>query len=255
MPSADSRHLVTGRETAQRFTQRARTERRRRQRRWLAAGAVVVLVAAALVLLARSSLLRVRSVTAAGTKRQPVEQLLTAAAVPVDAPMWRLDTSAIRDRVAALPRVRTVSVSRSWPRTVRISITERQPVAVVQPPAGNPVVVDSGAAEIERVPTAPAGLLPINLAAADLPDTPEARRPLVSAALMVAVALPPQVRARTGLIKVDSTERIELVFSDGTLVQWGSAARSDRKAEVLVALLRTPHASYDVRAPETPAFR
>ncbi|MEP7020830.1 MAG: FtsQ-type POTRA domain-containing protein [Pseudonocardiales bacterium] len=254
MPRSD-RALVAGRETAQRFAQRARSERRRKRGRWLAAGAVVVLIAAALVLVGRSSLLRVRTVEVTGAKRQPIVEVLAAAAVPARAPMWKLDLAAVRGRVAALPRVRTVSVSRQWPRNVRITISERLPVAVVTVPVGNPLIVDSGAAEIERLPTAPEGLLPVTLTAADLPDTAEARRPLVTAALTVAVALPAPVRARTARLLVASSEQVELVFTDGTRVQWGSADRSDRKAAVLTALLVTPHASYDVRAPETPAVR
>jgi cell division protein FtsQ len=255
MPRADGRDVVAGRETAHRFAQRARARRRHRQRQWIVAGLVIVAIAASGVVVARSALVRVGTVSVSGTSRQPVDEVISAAAVRIGTPMWSLDTAAIRDRVATLPRIRTVSVARHWPRTVRITITERQPVAVVTPTSGTAVVVDSGAAEIERVAAEPAGLLRITLTRAGLPDTAEARRPLVSAALAVAVALPPPVRARTGVIRVESTEQIELVFTDGTIVQWGSADRSERKAAVLSALLVTPHSLYDVRAPETPAVR
>ncbi|MDQ1710160.1 MAG: cell division protein FtsQ [Frankiaceae bacterium] len=256
MPTGEGRRtVVAGRETAHRFAQRARTERRRKQRRWLAAGAALLLVAATLAVVARSSLLRVQSVVVTGTKRQSAAEVVTVAAVPDAAPMWTLDVGAVRRRVAALPRLRTVTVSRSWPHTVHIAVTERQPVAVVAPPGGGQIVIDSSGAEIERLADAPAGLLRVRLTPAALADSTEARRPLVSAALAVAVALPPAVRGRLELVNVGSSEEISLLLTGGALVQWGSADRSARKAEVLTALLVTPHELYDVRAPDTPAVR
>lgn len=246
---------VTGRETAHRFAQRVRAERRRRQRRWLVSAAVLVVAAVAVTLVGRSSLLRVGTVDVKGATRSPAAEVLAAASVRAEAPMWRLDTAAVRRRVESLPRVRTAVVSRSWPRTIRIVITERQPVAAAKLPKGGVVVVDNGGAEIERVVTPPAGLLPITLTSADLADTAQARRPLVTAALTVAVALPPPIRSRVVLVKVASTESVQLVLSDGKVVQWGSADRSARKAAVLTALLATPYTSYDVSAPESPAVR
>lgn len=256
MPTADGRATtVAGRETAHRFAQRVRAERRRTRRRWLAVAAVGLVLLSGVGLVARSSWLRVQKIVVSGAKRQPVDELVAAAAIRHDTPLWSFDPAAARKRVAALPRVRSATVTRSWPRTVRIHITERQPVAVVSPPTGGYVSVDSTAAEIERSATAPAGLLPVRLTPPALPDTPDARRPLVAAALSVAVALPAQVRARVAVVRVASTEQVELVLGDGALVHWGSVDRSERKAAVLSALLKTPHASYDVRAPETPSVR
>ncbi|MEO6713420.1 MAG: FtsQ-type POTRA domain-containing protein [Mycobacteriales bacterium] len=256
MARTDSpRTLVAGRETAQRFAQRARAERRRRQRLVLALVGAFCLIAGGVALVARSSLLRVETVEVTGAKRQPAADVVAAAAVPDGAAMWLLDTDAVGRRVAALPRVRSAMVTRAWPRTVRITVSERVPVAVVATAAGDHVVVDSGAAEIERLATAPAGLLAVRLTAPDLPDTAPARGPLISTALAVAVALPPAVRARVELVTVSSTEDVSLQLAGGALVHWGSAELPERKAAVLTALLATPHQLYDVRAPDTPAFR
>lgn len=256
MPAADrGRTLLAGRETAHRFAQRARAERRRRRRIALAVAAVLAVLAGGAAFLARSSVLRVESVVVSGARRQPVPEVLAAARVPAGEPMWTLDTESIRQRVATLPRLRSVSVSRQWPRTVRITVAERQPVAVAALPSGGHVVVDSGAAEIERLPAAPDGLLRVRLDAPGLADDAAARRPLVTSALAVAVALPPPVRARVESVTVASTEAVSLRLTGGAVVQWGSPARSERKAQVLTALLVTPYQLYDVRAPDTPAVR
>lgn len=205
--------------------------------------------------LSRSSLLRVHSVVVTGAARQSTAEVLAAAAIPRKASMWNLDQGAISGRVAALPWVRIVSVSRSWPRTVRITVAEREAVAAVTGAGFGPLLVDRQAAEIIAVTRAPGGLLPIVLAATPVPATAQSRRPMIDAALVVAGALPPPVRARLERIVVTSAQRISLRLRDGTLVEWGSADRSDRKAAVLSALLVTPHSLYDVSAPESPAVR
>lgn len=253
---ADGRSVSgAGRESASRFAQRARDERRHRRRRWLAVAALLAAAVGVAVTLSRSSLLRVQSVVVTGAGRQSTAEVLAAAAIPRRAPMWNLDQGAISGRVAALPWVRTVSVSRSWPRTVRVTVAERQAVAAVTGAGFGPLLVDHEAAEITKVTHAPVALLPIVLAVTPVPATAQSRRPLIEAALVVAAALPPPVRARLERIVVTSAQRISLRLRDGTLVEWGSSDRSERKAAVLSALLVTPHSLYDVSAPESPAVR
>lgn len=254
-PTSRPPAAVGGRETSHRFAERVRGERRRRRRRWLAAGGVLVILGTSVVFLARSAVFRVQSVVVSGAKRQPVDEVLRAAGIRPGAPMWTLDPSRAGTRVGTLPRIRSVTVTRSWPRRVDIAITERQPVAVVAAPPGGHLVVDSGAAEIERLAGPPAGLLAISLIGQELADTAEARRPLVTAALSVAVVLPKSIRARLAKITVVSVEQIDVILTDSSVVHWGNASRSERKAAVLAALLATRHAVYDVRAPDTPSVR
>ena len=52
-----------------------------------------------------------------------------------------------------------------------------------------------------------------------------------------------------------SAADVRLLLSDGTTVVWGTADRSARKAEVLLALLGHPARGYDVSAPDRPALR
>jgi len=257
MPATNGRSAPSsGRESAGRFAQRARDERRRRRRRWLALAGLVAVVAGTVVLVARSGLLRVQSVVVAGERRQSAADVIAAAAIPPAAPMWQIDPGALRDRVAALPWVSTVTVTRSWPRTVRISVTERQPVAVVTTASSGSWLVDATGVEIVGVThTEGLGLLAVQLTDRLATTTPQARRPLVGAALAVAGAMPPQLRARVAAVAVASAQRITVLLTDGKTVNWGNAERSDRKSAVLTALLVTPYASYDVSAPEAPAVR
>src|SRR4029453_2649097 len=56
-----------------------------------------------------------------------------ASKVRLGEPYLGLDLNAIQARVAALPRVAAVRVKRDYPSTLRSTVTERPPVAVVSP--------------------------------------------------------------------------------------------------------------------------
>src|SRR4051794_5206365 len=117
---------------------RRRFARRQWLRRWLvwryviASVLLVALVAGAIWLVFVSSLLTVQQVKVVGESQLSEQQVLAAAQVPQGAHLAQLDLDAIRSRVGALAPVRRVDVSRDWPHGVRIVVTERTPVAVVQ---------------------------------------------------------------------------------------------------------------------------
>lgn len=238
---------VGRRTTADRFAERRRSERRQRQRKWAVAAIVLSVLIGSVSLLARSSLLRVDSVTVTGHRRQPAKDIIATASVPRGTPMWSVDLSAVRRRVEAMPRVRRAVVARDWPRTIRITVVERVPVAVVVAGTGLRLI-DGDGVHIEPVHTPPAGLMTIRL-------SPSAASGDVREALIVVRALPAAIRGRVRGVRVDSAESIELALTDGSNVDWGSADNSPRKAAVLLTLLKTRSRHYDVRAPELPALR
>ena len=75
-----------------------------------------------------------------GNGHLTANEVIAAAAVPRDRNLWLLNLAPVRRRVAALPWVARVRLSRTLPATLRIELTERLPAAVV------PLAVDGGAA-------------------------------------------------------------------------------------------------------------
>ena len=231
--------------------------RRAWARRWLRvrplavlAGVLVVAVAAGWVVLA-SPVLVVRTVevevSASGADRIDPAVIRRLAAVPLGRPLARLDTAAVVARVRQLPGVAAVTVSRSWPSTVVVAVTARQPVAAVR--AGDRfALVDREAVPFQQVRTVPAGL---PLVQAGPSDSSAA----LKAAVDVVAALPATLRSTVSQVSAPSAEDVTLTLRTGRTVVWGSVARSARKAVVLAALLKYPAKVYDVSAPDAPTTR
>lgn len=234
---------------------RRRFARRQWRRRWLAWRYLVVLVA--LVLVAGfgiwaayfSSWLSVKGVDitgVSGSTTLTTRQVRRAAAVPTGGPLLRADLDAVRRRVAALAPVRSVDVTREWPDKVRVVVTERVPVAVIE--IGSQLhALDADGVVFSSYKSAPTGLPKVSTPAGT--DAAALRQ-----AAAVVTAMPRDLADRVDHVEVKSVDEISLALGDGQTVQWGSAADSATKAEVLAALLKAqPHAkAYDVSVPGQP---
>lgn len=245
------------RDPEQRAQDRARRRFARRQwrRRWLAWRYLVVLVV--LVLLAGfgvwaayfSSWLSVKGVDVTGLNGSTsltTAQVRRAAAVPTGGPLLQADLASVRRRVAALAAVRTVDVSREWPDKIRIAVSERVPVAVIE--IGDKLhALDADGVVFNSYRHAPSGLPKVSTPAGT--DTEALRQ-----AAAVVTAMPRDLAAQVDHLEVKSVDEISLALSSGQTVQWGSSADSAAKAKVLAALLTArPHVkAYDVSVPGQP---
>lgn len=230
---------------------RKRFARRQWARRWLAWRPLVAVVLALLLvggllwLVYFSSYLSVQGVDVRGTSQLRESQVVAAAAVPDGQALARVDLDRVRARVEALAPVRSADVSREWPDRVRIDVTERTPVAVVEI-AGRLRGMDEDGVVFRDYARAPADLPRVESGADAGSDA------LREAALVVA-ALPADLATKVDHVQVDTVDQITLVLRDGRTVRWGSSTDSDLKAEVLVKLIAARRAqSYDVSVPGQP---
>ncbi|HET6209918.1 MAG TPA: FtsQ-type POTRA domain-containing protein [Jatrophihabitans sp.] len=213
-------------------------------RRWpIGAGALLVLLVGVGWLVGFSSVLGVHTVVVSGTRLLSPAQVSSAAAVRPGSPLSRLDTAAIRARVAALPQVRTVTVRTSYPSTVLIQVTERVAVGyrAVADGAG---LVDADNVQFRTQSRPPAGL-------PQLATAVPGRSEEAAAVAAVAGALPPELARRVSLISAASTESVTLRLFDGRLVLWGGTDRGADKARLMTALLRQPGRYYDISDPSS----
>jgi cell division protein FtsQ len=211
---------------------------------------VLALIGAVAWALLGSSLFDARSVQVMGTRELPVDEVRAAAAVPLGAPMLRLDVKGIEARVAAVPRVASVQVRRALDGTVWIELTERTPVAVVRRGDGAHLV-DATGMDYATVPVGPPGLPELRVARAGPRDAATA------AALTVLAGLPEPLRAQVLVVAARSPADVVLRLDkgrggNGREVRWGGVEQGDRKAAVLGPLLTQPGKIYDVSSPSLP---
>jgi cell division protein FtsQ len=238
--------------------------RRRRNRRpvSLRRRLLLALVSAALVvglvawLLLGSPLLAVHTVQVDGAAGLSEQEVVQTAGIAEGTPLLRVDTAAAAARVAALPQVASVEVTRGWPNTVVVTLAERVPVAVVTE-GGSRRLVDAGGVVFDTITgETPAGVVPL-----DVPD-PGPDDAATTAALGALTALPRDVRSEVTGVAASTADDVTLTLTDGRSVLWGSADRTERKAEVLGALLEQiesgaidPADTLDVSTPDSVVLR
>jgi cell division protein FtsQ len=194
-------------------------------------------------LFAFSPILGARDVDVRGNRTITVQQVREAARVPHGRPLLRLNTAAIRERVAAMPEIATVDITVSYPSTVRITVSERIAVGYLENDGGL-VLVDKTGTQFRHVRTPPNGLPRF-----DVPSGTTAQ--LVGAAVAnVAGALPLSVVSKLAAISATDATSITLQLQDGRVVRWGTRDRNADKVRILPTLLRQRGTLFDLSNPD-----
>lgn len=170
--------------------------------------------------------------------------VVRAAAVDPRTPLARVDLDAVDASVSKLAAVADVVVHRSWPHTITITVKERQPVATLYR-HGSWRLLDKEGVLYRTTPQRSPELAVVQFKG-------DATRVALREIGQVVTALPPQLRSEMKRVEARSMDSIRLVLQGKREVVWGSAAESDRKATVLLLMLKRPATVYDVSVPEQP---
>jgi len=227
------------------FAERRQADLRRRNRRrallLTAALAPPVLAVAA----AFSPVLDVDNVVVTGNKRARTELVTGASKVERGDPLVTLDVDAVRERVERLVQVKSATVKRDWPGTVRIAVVERVPVIAVRRPGRFDLV------DIDGVVVAVVGNVPPTTPTLSYAGEPD--RAVVTATVDLMRVLPPEVRRTVTDLASDASGTLSFTLSDGAVVVWGTGERAEEKVRALTLLLPQHAKRYDVRVPDRPA--
>lgn len=157
-------------------------------------------------------------------------------------PLTRLNTQAVARAVESNVAVRSASVSRRWPTSLRVSVTMRTGMAVEAASGGYWLVDDQGIA-FQQVPSA--GEYP-------LATLPEDRATGAADIASVLGALDEATRAQVSAVTSTGTQ-VNFTLRGGQTVKWGTRGDAPQKARVLATLLANVQAStYDVSSPNHP---
>ena len=229
------------------FARRRWRQRLRRLRPFLYVALVLAVVGGGVWLVLFSSVLAVRDVSVRGNQTLSSVRIESVAKAPLGEQLARADLAAIQARVETIPAVKSAAISRSWPSTIAISVTERTPVAVVDRGSVLQAVDEDGVlfGSYARQPDD----LPLVQTAADV------KSEALAEAARVVSSLRPDIAAKVDRVEVETVDRIKLLLAGGRTVMWGSAEDSSEKAAVLAVLLERDVDEIDVSVPGRPTTR
>lgn len=232
-----------------RFDKRVSAKRRRTWKLVAVLALLGALAAGAWWVLWRSDWFLVEKVVVVGAQERWNEEILRAASVEKSIPMVEVDTSSASASIADVSIVRDVEVVRSWPSTVTIKVTPREPVLAVREAKNRLALVDAEGVTTEVVAKAPDGV-PVVTTKGSGGANADAYR----AAWGVLSTLPAEITAEVTDVTVSSADLVTLELGPRTVV-WGGVGEASLKAEVAAALLATDAKLIDVSAPRSPITR
>jgi cell division protein FtsQ len=209
---------------------------------------VAVLAGAGTLVVYVTPLFGVSRVAVEGVRLLSPDEVRTAAEVPDGMPLARVDLGQVGQRVSRLAPVARAVVTRSWPNTLVVRVSERTGAAAV-PIDGQFSIIDATGVLFATVAVRPTALPLVRLVA------PAPGEPRTRAALAVLAALTPQLRALLVEIVAEATTRIRLELTGGRQIVWGDATENETKARVATSLLARPGKVIDVSAPDVVTVR
>jgi len=197
-----------------------------------------------------SSALAVNRIEVQGARTLSVAAVQDVLAIPGGTPMARVDLSAAEAALENITQIESASVTRDWPSTLVVEITERIAVAALELD-GTTWLVDRFGIRFAQVSVVPEGVVALQVTA------PGREQPATAAAIEVLQALDPGIRAVLVRITASSPTAIELELTGDRTVLWGGPENSVRKAQILTGLLAgaVPGTVYDVSSPTSAVVR
>lgn len=252
-PSSVPVVVVDPRMRSRRIGVRRQAGRRRLRRLVVVATVVSVLIGAAYA--TQTPLLDVDRVAVVGAAHTGVDEVRRAAGVARGDALISVDGAAVARRVEELPWVASVRVERSWPSTLTVRVTEREPVALVQVSDRRAAAVDAEG-WVVTIESHEEGAGDTLVLTGIEDDVAEGRRlgREARAALTVAVAVAERL---PGAVAAVSTE-LDAELHEGGTVRFGSTDDLGAKVTALETVLDEVDTSclqlLDVRVAGSPAL-
>lgn len=205
-----------------------------RRRPWWTIGIlalVLALVGGVIYLFGFSSAFVVKEVTVAGAEGEIADGAREIATDQMGRPLARVDTVQVEERVLEDLRIDSVDVGRSWPATLTLDLTLREPaLAIKQKGTGGVQLADRQGVVYESVSKAPKGMTVVSAPAGDLDPAD------LQAAQALPESLPPAIRKQMKGLQLTATG--DMRFTIGHIqVTWGDGSNAELKAKTLEALL------------------
>lgn len=119
-------------------------QRRQKSRRRLFIYLAVFFVLIGLVIYFQSPLSHIRSIETSGSQFTEKQIIKEESGARIGTNIWEMDRNVIKNNVEQLPEIEEAEVTRSWPATVNIEVTEYEKVAYTQMEGAYAPVLENG---------------------------------------------------------------------------------------------------------------
>ncbi|WIM66971.1 FtsQ-type POTRA domain-containing protein [Corynebacterium breve] len=211
-----------------------------RKKAWIAAAIALALVAVVAVVVMFTPLFTVREYKVTGNDHLPQEQVVEAAGVAEGEILAQVDVGAAASGVAGMPWVKSVTVSRGWPSSLDINITEHEAVAFLSEADGTHLINAEGEDFVVAEP--PAEAIEIT---GDGSGEEQARKNATD----IASSISEETRRRVTALEVRDQFNYEVLIDDGRRVTWGASEDNHDKAIALDTVLEREGQEFDVSNP------
>lgn len=210
------------------------------------------------VLLWNSSLMELRRVEIAGNAEVSKEELVSATRLKRGTHLLSISTAKVTNRVESLPWIGAARVERILPATIRISVEERSPAAMVVAINGTYLidargfVLDEGRREVLSI---------VDLTSDPIDQGTRITLPQIDHVFRIMREIDPAIRAEVKEVSARSVDRITLHLKTDIRVLFGAAEDISEKSFAVAALLRRAREEaksieyMDIRVPTRPAVR
>lgn len=231
---------------------------RRRTRRnvLIASGAVLGTILAMIAVLLYSPILAIKTIDVEGHRLAKDQEVRSALEPLLGTPLPRVGPSSALDLLEGQAAVKDVVVQAEAPSTLKVTIVEYEPVAVVKHQGKYRLVAADGRT-LAPLAKRDGVDLPV-ISARDSTSDPA----VFATVTRVLASLPESVLKRLEHAGGKTIDSVELKLTNGKTVLWGNAERSADKARVVTALLRVEDGPdgaaievYDVTSPDHPVTR
>ncbi|MDO5075928.1 cell division protein FtsQ/DivIB [Corynebacterium sp.] len=180
----------------------------------------VIVIVAAVVAVFFTPLFTVQNFQVQGQSKVSVDEVVEATNIREGDILASVDAHRAANDVAQLPWVAKATVSRSWPDTIVVDVSERQAVLYVHRKDGDHLVDTSGTAFL--IDTPPDGSVEIRGTDEDDPE--------LFGKLSDILENLGEVRGQVEAIEVKDPYDVVVLFDDGRVVEWGAPENNGDKA-------------------------
>jgi cell division protein FtsQ len=220
---------------------------------------IVVAVVGGGIALYRSPLFAIKTVDIQGAKRLTPTAVRALAGVPEGATLLRYPKKEILARIEADPWVESVTVTRDFPSTLRIRITERTPVALVDTGDVFWVVDASGMVLGEQSFEETTTLVVIrDVQGLDPKPGRRSSSDTLDNALKVLGGIGDELRAKVRAVSASTVDETTLLTTDAIEILVGEAVEIEDKAYLALSIMKEQAGKVifiDVRSTDNPVSR